>query len=172
MVGGGRHTTTVTLDVYRAPMRSRRDDVDAAAAVARALRCGICGIGGRLDAVPATLAAAVEAVAVTHDARTAARLERFAAVPDGSFVWTRDGDGSYFLGRFAGPWRYDPDPEAWTLDLVHVRATDWAPDPVPPDEVPPATRQTFARGGRNFQRTRDPQVGAQTLALWRARGGP
>ena len=50
--------------------------------------------GGRLDAVPATLVAAVEAVAAAHDERTAARLERFAAVPDGSFVWTRDGDGS------------------------------------------------------------------------------
>lgn len=150
-------------------MRSRRDDVDHAAAVARALLHGVCGIGGRLDVAPPNLAAAVDAVAARYDERTAARLERFVTVPDGSYVWTRRGDGSYFLGRLAGPWRYDADAEAWSLDLVHVRDASWVTDPVPPADVPPATRRAFARGGRNFQRTHDPEVGAQTSSLWEAR---
>ncbi|MDH6287585.1 hypothetical protein M2275_002489 [Rhodococcus opacus] len=35
-------------DVYRAPMRSRRDDVDPGLAVQRALAMDVCGIGGLL----------------------------------------------------------------------------------------------------------------------------
>lgn len=50
--------------VYRAPMRSRHDDVDPGLAVERALASGVCGVGGRLSTPPSTLA---EALARTDD---------------------------------------------------------------------------------------------------------
>ena len=37
---------------YRAPMRSRDDDVSDGPAVERALELGVCGMGGRLDDAP------------------------------------------------------------------------------------------------------------------------
>jgi hypothetical protein len=155
--------------VYRAPMRSRRPDVDAGAAVVRALDEGVCGIGGRLSPPPYDLDEAVRRTAEVYDDRSARRLQRFVEVPDGAFVWTRDVDGLYLLGRLTGPWRYDHDPAAGLVDLVHVRDCAWLPSPVDEREVPAATRLTFRRGGRNFQQTHDGSVEAETQALWERR---
>ena len=141
-------------EVYRAPMRSRRDGLDPRGALERALRRGLVGFGE----------AGVEGAAALE--RLARRVQRFAAVPDGSFVWTRDGDGHYRLGRVDGPYRYDNDPAAVAVDLLHVRPCTWCPIPVAEAEVPAAVVATFGRGGRNFQRTHDAQVGAQTARLW------
>lgn len=130
-------------------MRSRLDDVDPALAVERALRSGWCGVGGRLPTPPAGLADAVRRVAETGGERVARRLERFAAVPVGAVVWTRDPDGGFHRGTLTGEWRYDGAAEAVAADLVHVRPCDWEPaDP------PAAVLDSFARGGRNFQRIR------------------
>jgi hypothetical protein len=134
-------------------MRSRRDDVDPGLAGERALLHGLCGMGE-----------------VTDD-RAARRLERFTAVPVGAFVWTRDGDGSTYLGRLTGPCRRDDDPAAVAADLVHVRDCTWLPDPVPDAQLPPAVTRTFARGGRNFQQVHDPDVEAQTAEIWSAATG-
>lgn len=154
--------------VYRAPMRSRRDDVDAGLAVERALTLGVVGVGGRLSRRPHGLRDAVALTEEVHDARTARRLERFAGVPAAAFVWTRDGEGLFFLGRITGEWRYDDDPAAVEADLVHVRDCVWRPEPVALHDVPPAVVHTFGRGGRNFQQTHDPVVGRQSLAVWSA----
>lgn len=135
-------------------MRSRDDAVDAAAAVGRALAIGVCGIGGRQAPPPATLVAALRREDAERGERSARRLERFAAAPLGATVWTRDGDGLYWRGRLAGPWRYDDRAGAAEVDLVHVRACDWEPAAVPMPEVPPAVRAAFDRGGRNWQRIR------------------
>ena len=70
----------MTVAVYRAPMRSRRDDIDVAATIERALKLGLCGFGE-----------------AANDSRIARRVERFADVEQGSFVWTRDPDGLYWL---------------------------------------------------------------------------
>jgi hypothetical protein len=129
-------------------MRSRRDDVDPHLAVERALRIGVCGMGEATDE------------------RAERRLQRFAAVPTGAFVWTRDADGLTYLGRLTGEERRDDDPEAITADLVHVRDCTWLTDPVPDAQVPPAVAHTFARGGRNFQQIHQIDVGAQTEAVW------
>ncbi|MGC4936431.1 GAF domain-containing protein [Kribbella sp. DT2] len=155
----------MSTPVHRAPMRSRRDDVPDGLAVDRALDLGLCGIGGTLHPPPSTLDDAIERLSTSYDERAARRLHRFAEVPDGSFVWTREIDGLYRLGCLAGPWRYDASPAAVEADLVHVRPCVWAPRPYA--EVPAEVASTFSRGGRNFQRIRD--AGAATAELWTQR---
>ena len=140
-------------EVYRAPMRSRIDAVDAEDAVERALDLGVVGVGGRLVSPPVDLADALTRVADEHDERTAARLERFTRVPDGATVWTRHPDGRYLAGEVLGPWRYDGTDAAWEVDLTHVRPCAWA-EPVVEHRTPPAVVATYRRGGRNFQRIR------------------
>jgi hypothetical protein len=135
-------------DVYRAPMRSRSDDFDAQAAVDRALRLGVVGFGE----------------AAASDERLERRVERFAEADDGAFVWTRDADGRYWLGRLDGPYRYDRDGE--DVDLVHVRPCRWLSRPLPESDVPPAVVATFGRGGRNFQQTHSPTVAGETGRIW------
>lgn len=141
-------------EVYRAPMRSRRDDIDTRATLRRALALGLVGFG--------------EANAGDRLAR---RIARFAGAADGAFVWTRDADGLYWLGRITGPYRRDDDPAAVTVDLVHVRPCQWLVEPLLEPAVPAAVVATFGRGGRNFQQTHDPSVGAQTAAIWARSGG-
>ncbi|KQX72522.1 MULTISPECIES: hypothetical protein [Aeromicrobium] len=133
--------------VYRAPLRSRRDDVDHAAAVEHALRNGLVGVGEATDE------------------RSERRLERFVAVPAGAFVWTRHPDGRTFLGRITGPWRRDDEGAA--VDLVNVRDCDWVDEPVDAAVTPAAVQQTFARGGRNFQQTHPGDVESATAHVWR-----
>lgn len=146
--------------VLRAPLRSRDDAVDHAAAVAWAVTGGWCGTGERGG--PAD--------------RVRARLARFAdpaLTPDGSFVWTRHpgaapGDG-YRLGRLAGPVRIVPD--GTVHDLRLVRPCTWLPEVLVDDEVPLAVRHTFARRGRNLQHIRPAttpgDIASDTLAVWR-----
>ncbi|MBB2989561.1 hypothetical protein FHR72_001024 [Mycolicibacterium iranicum] len=133
--------------VYRAPIRSRRDDIDPQAAVDRALSIGVCGFG-----------------AEGHGDQLERRVERFAEVPDGSFVWTRDADGLYWLGRVAGPYFVDEDGR--DVDLVHVRPCRWQDAPVTESRCPAAVIATFGRGGRNFQQIHDPTVGEESSRLW------
>jgi hypothetical protein len=137
--------------VYRAPLWSRLDEVDRGAAVAWALEQAVCGVGGRLRDVPRDLDDAVAAVARAWDRRVADRLRRFADVPDGARVWTRDGEGLFHVGELRGPWRFDASAAAYDVDLTHVRPCAWGAGPVDP---PPAVLATYARGGRNFQRIR------------------
>ena len=136
--------------VYRAPMRSRRDDLDPQPAIDRALTHGLCVFGDD----PSPQAAE----------RFARRIDRFAAAPDGSLVWTRDGDGLYWLGRLAGPYFYDAGGES--VDLVHVRRCVWREHPVLESQAPAAVVATFGRGGRNFQQIHDDHVGAASEQLW------
>ena len=49
--------------VYRAPMRSRRDDVGSGAGIVRGLAEGVCGLGGAVDPPPDDLDDAVALVA-------------------------------------------------------------------------------------------------------------
>jgi hypothetical protein len=141
----------MTVAVYRAPMRSRRDDVDVGATIERALARGVCGFGGPKR---------------PSDEHAAHRIERFRRVELGSFVWTRDPNGLYWLGRIAGPYFYDDAAAAATVDLVHVRECDWLPTSLTEQAVPAAVIATFRRGGRNFQQTHDPSVGAESLRIW------
>lgn len=156
--------------VYRAPMRSRDDDVSDGSAVERALSFGVCGVGGRIDDAPDSIADALAAVDAVYGDRMARRLERFASVAEGAFVWTRDADGLLWLGRITGPWRYDASVEARDVDLVHVRACDWLDRPVGSAAVPPGVHEAFARGGRNWQSITRGDAARLTAAVWKSRG--
>ncbi len=132
-------------------MRSRRDEIDLQPTIDRALEKGLVGFGDAGD----------------DDDRFERRIARFADVADGSFVWTRDSDGLFWLGRIDGPLFLDE--AGATVDLVHVRPCSWTTEPILEAEVPAAVLATFARGGRNFQQTHDANVGAQSAAIWRER---
>ena len=96
------------------------------------------------------------------------RIGRFAAVPDGAFVWTRDTDGMYWLGRIAGPVRAAGAAAQELAGLTHVRPADWLDRPLGEPDVPVAVAATFARGGRNFQRTHGDAVERRTAEIWSA----
>jgi hypothetical protein len=147
-------------------MRSRRDDVPVDATLSRAKSLHVCGFGGTLRPPPRDVDEAIGRAAKQHDIRLARRIGRFAAVADGSFVWTRDDDQLFWLGRVQGAWRYDASEEAAAVDLVHVRPCSWADDPVLASEAPAAVLMTYDRGGRNFQQIHDPRVAAQSAVSW------
>jgi hypothetical protein len=138
--------------IYRAPMRARDLDVPVGAGAEYGLSSGVVGIGpGRGE-------------------KAGRAIHGFATVPAGVFVWTRDRVGNYRLGRIAGALREDRTPAARAVGIVHVRDTTWLSRAFREDEVPPAVARTFARGGRNFQRTHDVEAERMTVALWRREG--
>jgi len=157
--------------VYRAPMRSRDDDVADGPAVERALALGVCGMGGRLDDAPDSIADALVSVDAVYGERMARRLDRFASVSEGAFVWTRDDEGFLWLGRITGPWRYDASAEARDVDLVHVRACEWLDRPVEATAVPPGAHESFVRGGRNWQSITRADAARLTAAVWTSLSG-
>ena len=134
--------------IYRAPMRARDRDVPEGAGAAYGVEQGLVGIGD--DQGP----------------KAARMVERFADLPEGTFVWTEVADGDYRLGRITGPWRYDDSAGARAVGIHHVRPVRWLGHAVGDREVPAAVAATFARGGRNFQRTHDEEAERQTAALW------
>lgn len=155
-----------SLPIYRAPMRPRDRDIPVGAGAEHGIAHGLVGTGDALDGAPGTLADAVLAVTRAHGERAGRRLSRFAALPDGAFVWTRDRDGRYRVGRIAGPWRYDDSAAARAVGIHHVRPVTWHEHPFDEDEVPQAVAATFARGGRNLQRTHDADAERRTAELW------
>ena len=93
-------------------------------------------------------------------------LHRFAELPDGVFVWTRPGEDAYRLGRIAGPLSEDDSAAAQAVGIHHVRPVTWLERTFRGEEVPPAVATTFARGGRNLQRTHDDEAERRTAELW------
>lgn len=147
---------SLMVAVCRAPMRSRSDAFELQATIDRARRLGLCGFGQSVSRP-------------TEQERLVRRVGRFAEVDDGSFVWTRDTNGWFWLGRISGPYFYDADEAATAVDLVHTRPCEWAPTPVLEQDAPTAVVATFRRGGRNFQEIHHPSIGAETQRIWDAR---
>jgi len=152
--------------IYRAPMRARDRDLPEGAGATYGLENGLVGTGDALEQPPDGIDHAIEATRAAHGHKAARMLERFADLPEGTFVWTRGPDGDFHLGRIAGPWRYDDSPGARAVGIHHVRAVRWLDHAIGDREVPPAIAATFARGGRNLQRTHDAEAERETVALW------
>ncbi len=160
----------MTVAVYRAPMWSRREDVDLRATVDRARALNLCGFGGVLRPPPDHLQAAIDLAEKHYDLRFARRIARFADVEPGSLAWTRDADGLFWLGRIGGHYVYDAADAAAAVDLVHVRECRWLAEPLLEPMVPTAVVATFRRGGRNFQQTHHSAIGAESLRIWEELG--
>jgi hypothetical protein len=156
--------------VYRAPMRARDRDAPTGSGAAFGIEHDLVGIGDRVAKPPATLEDAVAAVTGEYGAKAGRMLYAFAAVPDGAFVWTCVEDGTYRLGRLAGGWRYDDSRRAAEVGICHVRPARWLDRPFGEHDVPAAVADTFARGGRNFQRTHGHGVETHTAQLWSGAG--
>jgi hypothetical protein len=135
--------------IFRAPMRARDLDLPPGAGADVGLAHDLVGIGDVADRA----------------------VERFASLPDGTFVWTRSSDGLFHLGRIAGPCA-DGAEETLAVGLRHVRPARWLDRPLCEDEVPAAVAATFARGGRNLQRTHDDAAERLTAELWATAGPP
>ncbi|HYH59222.1 MAG TPA: hypothetical protein VD790_08380 [Thermoleophilaceae bacterium] len=135
--------------IYRAPMRARDREVEPGAGAEHCLARGLVGIG------PGT------------GEKAARMLHRFATLPEGLFVWTRERGGGYRLGRISGPLREDRT-AARAVGITHVRPADWVDRVFAEPEVPDAVARTFARGGRNLQRTHDDEAERLTAELWEA----
>ena len=151
-----RGTMSLMVAVYRAPMRSRNDAVAPQATIDRARRLGLCGFG-RFVSRPA------------EQERLARRVARFAELDEGSFVWTRDTEGWFWLGRIVGPYFYDADEAAAAVDLVHIRQCEWLTTPILEQDAPVAVVATFRRGGRNFQEIHHSSIERETQRIWDAR---
>jgi hypothetical protein len=147
---------SLMVAVYRAPMRSRNDAVEQQATIDRARRLGVCGFGQSVNQAG-------------ERERLARRVARFANLDEGSFVWTRDTRGWFWLGRICGPYFYDADDAAAAVDLVHIRRCEWVPIPMLEQDVPAAVVAAFGRGGRNFQEIHHPSIDAETQTIWDAR---
>lgn len=147
---------SLMVAVYRAPMRSRNDAIESQATIDRARRLGVCGFGQLVSRSG-------------ERERLAHRAARFAELDEGSFVWTRDTHGWFWLGRISGPYVYDADEAAAAVDLVHIRPCEWLSMPLLEHDVPAAVVATFGRGGRNFQEIHYPSIGVETQAIWDAR---
>lgn len=146
-------STDQTGHVYRAPMRARDLDVPPGAGAEYGLERGLVGIGPG------------------GGEKAARMIHRFAMLPEGVFVWTRDRAGGYRVGRIAGALSEDGSPEARAVGITHVRPTSWLPRAFTEADVPAAVARTFARGGRNFQRTHDDEAERLTAELWDALAG-
>ncbi len=157
--------------IYRAPMRARDRESAPGAGADFGLANDVVGTGDALPSPPATLEEAVTAAIAAHGDKAGRMLRHFADLPDGTFVWTWASDGGYRLGRIAGPWRYDDSAAARAVGIHHVRPATWIDRPFGDDELPAAVAATFARGGRNLQRTHDERAERQTGELWDAHGG-
>ena len=107
-------------------MRARDRDLPEGAGAAFGLEHGVVGIGD------------------SHGPKGARMVERFADLPDGTFVWTRGPGGEYRLGRIAGPLRFDDSPAAREAGIHHVRPAEWLERAFGDREVPPAVAHTFA----------------------------
>jgi hypothetical protein len=143
-------------------MRARDRDVPGAD---HGLERGLVAIGGLLPDASATLEEAIDATARADGPKAGRMLRRFAGLPEGAFVWTRDSGGGYHLGRIAGPWHYDASPAARAVGLGHARPTDWRTEPFGEGDVPAAVAETFARGGRNLQRIHGASAERRTAEL-------
>ncbi len=150
---------SLMVAVYRAPMRSRSDAIPSQATIDRARRLGLCGFGQSVSGS-------------AEQDRLVRRVARFAELDEGSFAWTRDSDGWFWLGRISGPYFYDADKPARAVDLVHVRPCEWLPEPTLERDVPTPVIATFRRGGRNFQQIHHSSIGPETQRVWDARTRP
>jgi hypothetical protein len=154
-------------------MRSLKPGVDHAKQVAYCLDGGRVGIGWGIDELPTgTPLADVLATIRANDlpgwgSRAASTVRLFgeeAAV--GDFLWTRDLQGRFRLGRITGRYRYDNSAKAKATDTHQVRKAEWADRSLGDLEVPGAIVRAFSGRSTAFSRMLDISARIYTGWLW------
>ncbi|MGH2853637.1 MAG: hypothetical protein ACRDLF_05540 [Solirubrobacteraceae bacterium] len=159
--------------IWRTKLRSLKPGVNHAKQFAYCVDGGRVGIGWGIEKLPtgtslAEVVAAIHATELPGWGRRAASTVRLfgeeAAV--GDFVWTRDLEGRFRLGRIAGGYRYENSAKAEAMDIHQVRKTDWADQPLGDLEVPVAIIRAFSGTSTSFSRMWDPGARLYTRWLW------
>lgn len=170
--------------VWRAKIHSLREDFvsdeqrDQARAYCR--QAGVVGIGwGRWTLkVPdgAPLKDVLEEIKGIEGWKPGGHTIRRLAgdVECGDLVWNRDSSGAYWLGRIAGPWRFDGSAEASRHDLNNVRDCEWLAQSYRDWEVPGAVVRSFTGPGSSFSRVAPGERGGWrvTELIWQQTKNP
>ncbi len=159
--------------IWRTKMRSLKPGVDIAGQVDYCLDGGLVGIGWGIDELPsgAPLAEVLAAIRKTEirgwGAQAASTVRLFGEEAEvGDFVWTRDLQGRFRLGRITGGYRYDNSEKAKATDTHQVRDADWAKQPLSDLEVPGAVIRAFSGTSTSFSRMWNRGARLYTAWLW------
>lgn len=170
-----------TPTLWRTKLRSQAEWVTGDAQLNYCLENEVVGIGWWAESITSgsgtrklnALCRAVERRADWGWGRSAARtLRRFATeVQPGDFIWTRDTNGNYRLGKFReGPWEYlNPKeyPAVKAVDLQQQRKVRWLKHEFPASEVPGAVIRNFVGRTSSFQRIKSEDARDYTQqVLW------
>ena len=165
------------MAVWRNKINSKRRPEDGPVVVPNEARkycrdAGVVGIGWgtrRLDAnasVADSLAYRAS-VGPTAGVRAIRTLDR--QVQDGDFMWTRDTNGDFWLGRVQGPCRRELSDDAFRYDLGHVRPCKWLQRPLKLFETPGAVVRSFTGPGPAIRRIKSGPLAIRvTEMIWEA----
>lgn len=157
--------------IWRTKLRSLKPGVDHAKQVAHCIEGGRVGIGWGIEELRS--GALLDEVLAAIEARpdwgpqavwTVRRFAREAKV--GEFIWTRDLEGRFRLGRIAGRYRYVNSAKAREVDTHQVRKAEWAPRPLGDLEVPGGIIRGFSGTSTSFERTHDRGARLYTAWIW------
>lgn len=159
--------------IWRTKMRSLKEGVDHAKQVAYCLQGGLVGIGWGVAELSsgAALADVLNAIASNNEKgwgrQAASTVRLFGEVAqEGDFVWTRDLSGAFWVGRIAGPYRYENSAQAKAVDTHQVRDVEWGSRALNDLEVPGAIIRAFSGQATSFSRMWNEGARRYTAWLW------
>ena len=169
------------VDRRGAPRAAHRRLADPGAEAARRRARSLTWTAARSSARRCALATSIfrRAQARTSASRTISSASATSRTAPWSALRHCPTEPSSGLGRRTGSsiWGASParteagSATAMSVGLRHVRRATWLDRAFREDEVPAAVAATFARGGRNLQRTHDDAAERLTAELW-ATGAP
>jgi hypothetical protein len=159
--------------IWRTKLRSLKPGVDHARQVAYCLEGGRVGIGWGIEGL-ATGASLAEVLATirANDSpgwgwQAASTVRLFGEDAHvGDFIWTRDLQGRFRLGRITGPYRYENPAKAKELDTHQVRDADWAEQALGDLAVPGAVIRGFSGTSTSFSHMWNEGARLYTGWLW------
>jgi hypothetical protein len=155
--------------IWRTKMRSLKPSVNHKIQAAHNFDHGIVGIGWGVEELPsgASLQEVFARIGSQPGWTKSAvyTVRRFAEDAEvGDYVWTRDPQGRFRLGRITGPYRYENSELAALTDTHQVRDCEWSDQPLGDLEVPGGVIRGFVGTSTSFSRLLD--KGARTYTAW------
>ena len=128
------------------------------------MRNGVLGVGCGVTGNPSDWAS-YEELAISEDGRVHSAARAIYHLPDEALIWTRDGrDGSLYLAKVSGPWRYLQGPDADACDVHNVRPVQIVLVDAGPHV--PATIANQFMGEWTIQRIHDPVTARRTATMF------